>query len=163
MKKINSKDTFNKYNGKEEVKETKKTPQSVITVFIIIGLIGWLFFSSGKTDSDTQDTTSTYKTSTTKHSNDCRWCEMLTFAILKNNNNKVVHCREKFTNGGNYILCTYQTAGYNKKALFMNGNDKVYAINGTARAKEFTNYSDVELYDISKNGSVDIHSILSNF
>ena len=138
-----------------------------IGVLLTVWIFSWIISPSDKKDVSPTDRTSSstpYNSSSKKKlKDDCKWCDVLRYAILKNDNNKAVRCRQNYINSDYYILCTYTAGGYNKRALFKEGLKKAYSINGTARAKEFIRYSDIEPYDIAKNGSVDISGILSKF
>jgi len=135
-----------------------------VGLLLVIGIFSWMSSPSEKKDVSSTERTSSYSSSSKKKlADDCKWCNILRYAILKNDNNKAVRCRQNYINSDYYILCTYTAGGYSKRALFKEGLNKAYAINGTARAREFIRYSDIEPYDIAKNGSVDISAILSEF
>lgn len=162
-------DEYEKYlDGILKYQETVKRKRTQTYVLIIAGLliVMWILSPSSKentTSSSTTSTSTSYSDSKNKLDENCKWCNILRYAILKNDNNRAVRCRQNYINNGYYILCTYEAGGYNKRALFKEGLNKAYSINGTARAKEFIRYSDIEPYDIAKNGSVDISGILSKF
>jgi hypothetical protein len=145
----------------------KKSTQNLIIGGVILLLVAWLSFDNidKKYEEERTPSVSTISdySSKAKLKDDCKWCNILRYAILKNDNNKAVQCRQNYINNGYYILCTYEAGGYNKRALFYEGLDEVYAVNGTARTENFTKHSDIKLYDPTTQGSVDIREILSRF
>ena len=136
-------------------------------ILLAVWVFSWVLSPSDKkivSPTDRISSKISYSSSSKKKlKDDCKWCNTLRYAILKNDNNKAVRCRQNYINSDYYILCTYEAGGYNKRALFKEGLNKAYSINGTARAREFIRYGDIEPYDIAKNGSVDISGILSKF